>query len=199
MGRTPRSAAPPPSALRIYAALGDILHLKYLSSGGAGCTYPAERHSQARRWFHHLTFYGFMLCFASTCVAAIYDNILGWKAPYPYLSLPVVLGTIGGVGLLIGPAGLAALKLSRSPAIADTNQDSMDLTFIALLFTSAATGLLLLILRNTSAMSPLLVLHLAVILTLFAMLPYGKFVHGIYRAAALVRYALERMRPQPGR
>ncbi len=180
-------------------ALGDVLSLKYLSSGGAGCTYPTEHHSQARRWFHHLTFYGFMLCFASTCVAAVYDNVLGWKAPYPYLSLPVVLGTLGGAGLLIGPAGLAALKLRRNRAIADPKQDGMDLTFIVLLFVSAATGLLLMVLRYTPAMSALLVVHLAVILALFAMLPYGKFVHGIYRAAALVRYAVERMRPQARR
>jgi citrate/tricarballylate utilization protein len=181
------------------AALGDVLSLKYLSSGGAGCTYPTEHHSQARRWFHHLTFYGFMLCFASTCVAAVYDNLLGRKAPYPYLSLPVILGTLGGLGLLFGPAGLAGLKLRRHRAVTDPAQDGMDLTFIALLFLSATTGLLLLFLRDTSAMSALLVVHLAVILTLFAMLPYGKFVHGIYRTAALVRYAVERMRSQARR
>jgi citrate/tricarballylate utilization protein len=180
-------------------AINDVLHLKYLSNGGTGCTYPTEHHSQSRRWFHHLTFYGFMLCFASTCVAAIYDNFLGWKAPYPLLSLPVVLGTLGGAGLLIGPAGLAALKLRRNRIVTDPTQDSMDLTFIALLFASAATGLVLLALRDTPEMSGFLVLHLAVILALFAMLPYGKFVHGIYRTAALVRYAVERMRPQARR
>jgi citrate/tricarballylate utilization protein len=193
-GRRPRrlSAA-------FTAALGDVLSLKYLSSGGAGCTYPTEHHSQARRWFHHLTFYGFMLCFASTCVAAVYDNLLGRKAPYPYLTLPVILGTLGGAGLLMGPAGLAALKVRRNRVVTDPTQDGMDLTFIALLFLSAVTGLLLLLLRDTPAMSALLVVHLAVILALFAMLPYGKFVHGIYRTAALVRYAVERMRPQARR
>ncbi len=51
-------------------ALRDIFRLEYLRSGGAGCTYPLEHHSQARRWFHHLTFYGFLLCFASTAIAA---------------------------------------------------------------------------------------------------------------------------------
>ncbi len=183
----------------LTAALSDVLSLKYLSSGGAGCTYPTEHHSQARRWFHHLTFYGFMLCFASTCVAAVYDNLLGRIAPYPYLSLPVILGTLGGAGLLIGPAGLAALKLRRNRAVTDPAQDGMDLTLTALLFASAATGLLLLLLRDTPAMSALLVVHLAVILTLFAMLPYGKFVHGIYRTAALIRYAVDRTRPQAGR
>jgi citrate/tricarballylate utilization protein len=34
-------------------------------------------------------------------------------------------------------------------------------------------------------------------MALFLMLPYGKFVHAIYRFAALVRYHLERRRPSP--
>ena len=32
-------------------------------------------------------------------------------------------------------------------------------------------------------------------MALFLTLPYGKFVHGIYRAAALVKFALESKRP----
>ena len=37
----------------------------------------------------------------------------------------------------------------------------------------------------------LLLLHLGFVLTLFLSMPYGKFVHGIYRTAALLKYALE--------
>jgi citrate/tricarballylate utilization protein len=33
------------------------------------------------------------------------------------------------------------------------------------------------------------------VLALFLLLPYGKFVHGIYRALALVKYRRERGRP----
>ena len=40
--------------------------LKYLDGGGWGCAYPDEKSSQSRRWFHHFTFYGFLLCFAAT-------------------------------------------------------------------------------------------------------------------------------------
>jgi citrate/tricarballylate utilization protein len=169
----------------------DALSLKNLGSGGVGCTYPDERHSQARRIFHHFTFYGFALCFASTTVAAIYDNFFGWVAPYSYLSLPVILGILGGLGLLIGPAGLYQLKQKRDPMIVDAKQDGTDVGFLALLFLTSATGFLLLLLRATSVMGVLLVVHLAVVLALFMTLPYGKFVHGIYRTAALVKNALE--------
>ena len=45
--------------------------------------------------------YGFMLCFAATCVATLYHYFLGEPAPYPFWSAPVLLGTVGGVGLLV--------------------------------------------------------------------------------------------------
>jgi citrate/tricarballylate utilization protein len=61
-----------------------------------------------------------------------------------------------------------------------------------MLFMTSLTGLLLLLLRETAAMGPLLVLHLGVVFSLFLTMPYGKFVHGIYRFVALVRYARER-------
>ena len=182
-----------PSA--IAQAVRDVLSLKNLSSHGAGCTYPKERHSQTRRVFHHFTFYGFALCFASTTVAALY-HFAGHIAPHPYLSAPVILGTLGGIGLLIGPAGLYWLKRRRDPAIADSKQDSSDVSFIVLLFLTSLTGLLLLALRETAAMSVLLRVHLGIVLGLFLTLPYGKFVHGVYRSAALIRSALETARSQ---
>ncbi|HEX7053611.1 MAG TPA: tricarballylate utilization 4Fe-4S protein TcuB [Burkholderiales bacterium] len=173
-------------------AAADALRLKYLDGGGEGCTYPDERPSFARRRLHHLTFYGFALCFAATCVGTFYHYVLDWPAPYPLASLPVVLGTAGGIGLLIGPAGLLYLRLRRDPDLADARQDGMDVAFIALLFATSATGLALLALRDTRAMAPLLAVHLGVVLALFLMLPYGKFVHAVYRLAALVRYHVER-------
>jgi citrate/tricarballylate utilization protein len=68
----------------------------------------------------------------------------------------------------------------------------MDVAFIVMLFLTSLTGMALLIMRETAAMGPLLALHLGVVFSLFVTMPYGKFVHGIYRFAALVRYAMER-------
>jgi len=174
----------------LLKATRDVLSLKNLESSGTGCTYPDEHHSKGRRLFHHFTFYGFLLCTASTTVAAAY-HVIGWSAPYGYFSVPVLLGTVGGLGLLAGPAGLYALKRRRDTAIVDTAQDGMDVSFMALLFLTSLTGLLLLAFRETAAMGALLRIHLGVVLGLFFTLPYGKFVHGIYRSAALVRSALE--------
>jgi len=178
-------------------SVADVLQLRYLGGGGEGCTYPGEKPSNLRRWFHHFTFYGFMLCFAATCVAAVYHYVIGREAPYPFWSLPVLLGTIGGMGLLIGPAGLLWLKAIRDPALSGAKQTGMDVGFLVLLLLVGFTGLLLLALRETAAMGVLLAAHLGVVMALFITLPYGKFVHGVYRFAALVRYHLERKRPLP--
>jgi citrate/tricarballylate utilization protein len=43
-------------------------------------------------------------------------------------------------------------------------------------------------------MPALLLVHLGLVLALFLTLPYGKFVHGMYRTAALVKYASETLR-----
>jgi citrate/tricarballylate utilization protein len=68
----------------------------------------------------------------------------------------------------------------------------MDTAFVAMLLLTGATGLALLLLRATPAMGMLLAIHLGVVFGFFVTLPYGKFVHGLYRFAALVHYAEER-------
>jgi citrate/tricarballylate utilization protein len=178
-------------------ATWDAMGLRYLDGGGDGCTYPDAKPSFARRNYHHLTFYGFLLCLAATTVATIYHYVFGWKAPYPFYSLPVVLGTLGGIGLLVGPVGLLALKYQRDPELGDSTQRGMDSGFLVLLFLVSLTGLLLLFLRETRAMGVLLSIHLGVVLALFLTMPYGKFVHALYRFAALVRFHIERRRPLP--
>jgi citrate/tricarballylate utilization protein len=125
-------------------------------------------------------------------VATLYHYLLAREAPYAWWDLPVVLGTLGGIGLLIGPIGLLAEKFKRDPVLVDEARIGMDVAFIAMLFLTAATGIALLVLRDTAAMGPLLALHLGMVFALFITMPYGKFVHGIYRYVALVRYARER-------
>jgi len=180
--------------------LHDAFTLKNLGGGveNEGCTYPTEQKSLARRTFHHFTFYGFLLCFAATSVATVYHYMLQLPAPYPFWSLPVLLGTVGGIGLLIGPAGLLWLKSQRDPELVATDQTGMDAGFLVLLFMISLTGLGLLIYRETGTMGTWLAIHLGFVLALFLTMPYGKFVHGLYRVAALVRYHLERRRPVPG-
>ncbi|MDP9157617.1 MAG: tricarballylate utilization 4Fe-4S protein TcuB [Pseudomonadota bacterium] len=184
------------SAEAIGEATHDVLSLRYLGGGhGEGCNNADDAFSLARRRFHHLTFYGFMLCFASTCVATLYHYLLKLEAPYAISSVPVVLGSLGGLGLLAGPAGLLWLNLKRHPQHGDVAQKPMDRGFIALLLLTSASGLALLTLRDTSMMALLLAVHLGIVMALFLTLPYGKFAHGIYRSAALLKWAVEKRQP----
>ncbi len=176
----------------IWQAIRDAGSLRYLDGGGVGCFNEDDRPTDRRKLFHHFTFYGFLLCFASTCVATLYHYLLAREAPYAWWDAPVVLGTLGGIGLLVGPIGLLAERWKRDPVLVDEQRFGMDAAFIVMLFLTSLTGLALLILRETSAMGPLLALHLGVVFALFVTMPYGKFVHGIYRFVALVRYARER-------
>ena len=177
-------------------AAHDALRLKYLDGGhGEGCNNADDAYTLSRRRFHHLTFYGFMLCFAATSVATLYHYLLGWPAPYGYASLPKLLGMVGGVALVVGTVGLLWLNLRRHPLQGDVAQKPMDRGFIALLFFAAASGLALTILRASGALALLLAIHLGTVMALFATLPYGKFAHGVYRSAALLKWAIEKRQP----
>jgi citrate/tricarballylate utilization protein len=168
--------------------------LQYLSGGGGGCRNEEER-SDDRRFFHHCTFYGFLLCFASTSLATVLHNGFGWQAPYSWYNPVVLFGIVGGLGLLIGPVGLLRAKGKRDLSLTDTRVRGMEVGFLVMLLLTSATGLLLLVLRATPTMGMLLALHLGVVFALFLSFPYGKFVHGFYRYAALVRFAQEKRTP----
>ena len=177
-------------------ATHDVLRLKYLDGGhGEGCNNEDDAFTLSRRRAHHLTFYGFMLCFAATSLATVYHYVFGWVAPYELPSIPKVLGAAGGVSLLLGTAGLFKLNLQRHPMHGDLAQKPMDLGFIALLFFTSLSGLALWLGRGSLGMPALLAIHLGVVMALFATLPYGKFAHGIFRTAALLRFAVEKRQP----
>jgi citrate/tricarballylate utilization protein len=130
---TPATTGQSVTAPAAAEATRDILRLKYLGGGhGEGCNNEDDAFTLARRRAHHLTFYGFMLCFAATSLATIYHYALGWDAPYDLPSLPKLLGVVGGVALILGAASLLWLNLRRDPQHGDANQKPMDLGFIAL-------------------------------------------------------------------
>jgi citrate/tricarballylate utilization protein len=174
----------------------DIATMKNLGGGhGEGCATEDDRASLARRHFHQTTMWGFALCFAATSVATVYHYAFGWQAPYAYTSLPVLLGTVGGIGLLVGPVGLWWLGRRRHPLHRAPVQQAMDSGLLALLFATSLSGLALLALRETPAMAMLLCIHLGIVLALFAVMPYSKMVHGMYRGLALLKWHVERRKP----
>jgi len=174
-----------------WGAILDAGSLRYLRGGGPGCYYP-DGHipSASRRRFHHFVLYGFAGDFASTVAAAIQQDLLGQLPPYPLLSVPVLLGSLGGIALIVGCSGLLYVEFKAWRLTTDV-PSSQDIAFLVVLNLVAITGMLLLVFRGTAAMGILLSVHLATLGGLYFTLPYGKFVHGAYRFAALLRNRLE--------
>ena len=189
---------PGPSVRPAADATFDILTLRNLGGGGHGCNDIDESFSTHRRWSHQALMYGFLLCFAATSVATVYDHFLGLEAPYSFWSVPVQLGTWGGVLMMLGVIGLTWVKLVTDPVPVAKHLAGGEFALLALLFLVAATGLLLLALRHTGAMGMLLAIHLGLVLALFIALPYSKMVHGLYRGLALFRSAREKRQAKLG-
>jgi len=117
--------------------------------------------------------------------------------PYQFISWPVILGTIGGDFIAIGILGLLYLKIKMDKKPASPFAYEMDVNFLLLLFSTVLSSLILLFLRQTSLMGILLIVHIGFVLTLFCTLPFGKFVHGLYRYLALVRHNYEQLKQDP--
>jgi citrate/tricarballylate utilization protein len=125
--------------------------------------------------------------FVATAAAAILQDILEQLPPYPILSVPVVLGSLGGVAMIVGASGLLYLKWPSDRAPADATSMNLDWLFLVSLDVVSVTGMLLLVLRDTPLMGALLVVHLATVLALYVSAPYGKFAHFLYRYVALLK------------
>jgi citrate/tricarballylate utilization protein len=196
------------SPAALLSALRQAASLRNLRGGGADCSYPTDEPSAARRRLHGLVAWGFGCCVGSTLAAAVSQDIAGDPPPYPVLSAPVLLGVIGGTGMVVGCGGLLLLRraagrastgevgpgevgpggagAAAGPPREDAALARRGYALLAALLLLAVTGLLTLMLRNTPAFGLILIVHLALVVACFAIAPYTKFMHVIYRFLALV-------------
>jgi citrate/tricarballylate utilization protein len=178
------------SPAALARALRQAAALRNLRGGGADCSYPGDEPSAARRRLHHLVAWGFAACAASTVAAAISQDFAGAPPPYPVLSAPVLFGVAGGAGLAVGCAGLLALRLlaaGETPAREDPALARRGYALLGALLVLAVSGVLTLVVRDTAAFGPVLYVHLVAVAACFAIAPYTKFMHVIYRFLALVQ------------
>ncbi|NKX44518.1 tricarballylate utilization 4Fe-4S protein TcuB [Roseicyclus persicicus] len=178
----------------LKAALVDAGRMRNLSGGAAeGCNYEkGDRYSVARKHAHHAVVWGFLLCFASTSSGTVLHYLFDMPAPYPFLSLPKLLGVPGGLLLTVGAVGLAVLKLKADRALGAAGAWGGEMAFVILLGLTGLTGLMLYAATGTGLVGPLLALHLGTVLAFFVTLPYSKMAHAAYRLAALTRDAQQR-------
>jgi citrate/tricarballylate utilization protein len=194
----------------LLSALRQAASLRNLRGGGADCSYPGDEPSAVRRRLHGLVAWGLLACAGSTVAAAISQDIAKNPPPYPVASAPVLLGIIGGAGMVLGCGGLLLLRRATAKAAAsgppreDAALARRGYALLTGLLLLAVTGLLTLVLRDTAAFGPVLAIHLAAVVACFAIAPYTKFMHVVYRFLALVRDSAARggaesARGAPGR
>jgi citrate/tricarballylate utilization protein len=176
----------------VAGAVWDVLRIRWLRGGGAGCPYPSERPSHSRRIFHSLVFYGFIAALASTTSAAIYQDLLRRLPPYSVFSLPVVLGSLGGLAMVAGCVGFWFSKLQSDQDLSARESLWNDYLFLFALGMTNVTGVLTLLLRDTALMGITLAVHLGLVAALFVSGAHGKFIHSVYRMLALVQNHAER-------
>ena len=180
-----------PRALKLAAA--EIVTLRHLDGGGAGCKEYGPRFSQRRRVFHQIMVAGFVLLVAATLAAAFLQHFLGVLPPFAHMSLPVVLGVAGGFAVVVGTTGLLAIEVRSEREPSERGETRLNLVFLVMIETVVLSGLALLLWRDTAAMGPLLALHLGLVTGFFAAIPATKAVHAPFRAAAILRSAMERL------
>jgi len=186
-----------PSGARAIARVAwEALVLRWQTGGGDGCyALDNDRPSGMRRCLHVSLVFGFGLAFAATIAAAIEQDLAGIEPPYPLLSVPVVLGLIGGILMMAGAAGLLILRVAADPAVSVAPMRKLDYTFIFSLILVALTGILLLALRNEPGMGVLLLVHLVSVGVFFLLIPYSKMLHSVFRLLALCRFGLNTPSP----
>jgi citrate/tricarballylate utilization protein len=162
-------------------ALRDAVTLRHLG-GELGC-------SRRRRPLHHLMAAGLGLDLAATLSAAALQHLYGLAPPYPWLSFPVLAGAVGGVAAVAGAAGLLALEASGE---GERGETALNIALLGAIVVVAASGLALLLGRDTAAMPALLAVHFGAVCGFFAMLPLSKLLHAPFRTLALWRAATER-------
>ena len=176
------------------ASLVQAATLRHQTGGEEGCSYPDGEPSAARRRHHHLVMYGFLLTLVSTTSAGFLETSLGHEPPHPYLSVPVVSGTVGGVMASVGCVGLIVLKRRADRLQTTETMRRADYAFLWALLVLMVTGLVVLVSRTTVVFAPALVIHLAAVIVAFTVTPYTKFVHWVYRLLAIYKDNLERPR-----
>ncbi|MEO3780473.1 tricarballylate utilization 4Fe-4S protein TcuB [Micromonospora sp. B11E3] len=169
------------------------VQLRHMRGGGQDCDYPADVPSPQRRRLHLAVTYGFGLCLVSTTSAAFMQEFLHLMPPYPYLSVPVITGTVGGFGMVVGCAGLMLLKRRSAPEPGTPSMRRADYGLLWALLILSVTGLLTLFLRTNPLFGPVLVAHLAAVIVAFAITPYTKFVHWIYRLLAIYKDNMDKL------
>ena len=133
---------------------------------------------------HMMVLFGFIGLFITTACFFLAEWVLQIEGPYPQIVPVKWLGNLGGIALIIG----AGLLISQRMKKADQFSVFKDWYLLWLVMGLGVTGLLTEFLRLISAfgfMAIIYYIHLILVWSLFAYLPFSKLAHLVYRTVAM--------------
>ena len=152
-----------------------VFHTNF-RGGGTGCKVPEEKSRYFRLAAHSLVLFGFITALVSI---SFYPDIYGvFGIAYLLGSLAVTLGT----------AGLIYMHLKEEEGSRSQKQSSLDYPFTILLFLAGITGIIVPVSTGTALFNWNFLIHDALIIVVFLLAPFSKFIHPVFRLISLIKY-----------
>jgi CitB-like protein len=151
---------------------------RYYASSTGRCS-SAPGRSSLRSWCHRGLLLGMVSCFLATLAGALQRYAFNVVPPYPYQSVPVALGLIGGIFMSAGATGLIYSRRVRRSSGKDDTYLTVELLAVGM------SGLILLMLREAPIGIFLLYLHLILVADLFLRAPFSHLLHGPFRVMSI--------------
>lgn len=147
----------------------------------------------SRRWGHFALLWGFVGAAVTSGLLLLAIYVLKSEMPLPLLHPFKVLGNLSAVLLVVGGAILLYNRLVGGDRTGSST--AFDNFFLFVVILVIATGVLTEVGRfqfQPALNTWIYILHLTVVLCLFATFPYSKFAHMVYRMLAMVHERMTR-------
>jgi citrate/tricarballylate utilization protein len=170
------------SASGIGRGIRDAIFHKNFLGGGEGCKVPKLNSRYLRVISHLLVFFGFITALVSI---SFYPDITGYFA-LAYL--------FGSCSVTIGTAGMIYIHLKESKRSRSDEQALIDYPFTILLFFAGITGIIVPLSLGTTLFNWNFIIHDALIMVVFLLAPFSKFIHPVFRIISLMKYSSDSLR-----
>ncbi|HLH85896.1 MAG TPA: hypothetical protein VKU79_03410 [Thermoplasmataceae archaeon] len=168
------------TSLGILMGLVSAFSHKYFRGGGVGCRYPSEESRFVRAALHSSLLYGFLLALFSISF-------------YPNLNTTVLaIYTAASVLISAGSLGLLFSDVYDEKKTRSMEMYALDVPFVTLLLLSGLSGIIFALLSYTVFYGLAFIIHDALILDVFLLAPFSKFIHPVYRVISLSRFFSEK-------
>ncbi|MEM3193054.1 MAG: hypothetical protein QXO75_07360 [Nitrososphaerota archaeon] len=164
------------NASGLIRGIWDAIYHTNFRGGGTGCKVPDQKNRYFRLTTHSLVLFGFITALISI---SFYPDIYG------YVGIAYLLGSMA---VSIGTAGSIYMHLTEKEGSRNQKQSTMDYPFTFLLFLAGITGVLVPISTGTIWFNWNFLIHDALIIVVFLMAPYSKFIHPVFRFISLIKY-----------